>query len=162
MRLSPHTAQAGRSQVYDLTGSCSCRFKSLDNSSRHPTHHLRDRMPIDTIPRAGRVFRSSLMKEIHLLVLPVVVFFMLSFSVTTMWKSARFREGQSLTPYASHYRTSFASSTLPYPHPHRLSLRIAFPEKKFRIPREKYGLTAFHTSPSRMKKMISRLVLFTE
>jgi hypothetical protein len=31
-------------------------------------------------------------------------------------------------PYPSHYGTAFAFSTILYPQPHRLALRLAFPE----------------------------------
>ena len=33
----------------------------------------------------------------------------------------------ALNPYPSDYRTAFASSAIPYPSPHRLALRLAFP-----------------------------------
>ena len=46
----------------------------------------------------------------------------------------------ALNPYPSHYRMAFASSGVPYPHPHGLTLRLAFPF------RERYGLTTFRTS----------------
>jgi hypothetical protein len=58
--------------------------------------------------------------------------------LTTAWKSARFHVGQSLNPYTFHDTTSFASSTIPYPHPLRLTLQFAFPEKK--LPGRNTGL----------------------
>ena len=45
-------------------------------------------------------------------------------------KSARFRVGRCchrLNPYPPHYRMAFASSGVPYPHPYRPPLRLAFP-----------------------------------
>ena len=40
-------------------------------------------------------------------------------------------------PYPSHYGTAFAFSTILYPQPHRLALRLAFPEG---------GLWVYHVS----------------
>jgi hypothetical protein len=40
-------------------------------------------------------------------------------------------------PYPFHYRTAFAFSIIPYPTPHRLTLRLAVPQ------RENVGLTTF-------------------
>ena len=42
------------------------------------------------------------------------------------WKSARFRVGQILNPYRSHYSIAFASFGILYPHRLRLTLRSAF------------------------------------
>jgi hypothetical protein len=62
-----------------------------------------------------------------------------------MWKSARFRVGQSLNPYAPHYRTPFASSTL------LTRIPVGVPYGVLSSPKgeEKYGLTAFRTQTSR-------------
>jgi hypothetical protein len=46
----------------------------------------------------------------------------------TRGKSAPFRAGYCCNPYPPHYRTAFASSLLLYPQPHRLLLRVAFPD----------------------------------
>jgi len=35
--------------------------------------------------------------------------------------------GPRLNSYPPHYRTTFAFSIIPYPQPHRLTLRLAFP-----------------------------------
>jgi hypothetical protein len=43
-----------------------------------------------------------------------------------------------LNPYPSHYKTAFASSTILYPQPHRLALRLAFPMGELR---------AYHVPP---------------
>ncbi len=43
-----------------------------------------------------------------------------------------FRSGQILNPYLHHYSTTFASSEVPYPHSHRLTLRLTFPEGEVR------------------------------
>ena len=40
--------------------------------------------------------------------------------------------GQSLNPYPDHYSLAFACSIIPYPHPHRLALRFAFPVGEIR------------------------------
>jgi len=37
-----------------------------------------------------------------------------------------------LNPYPTHYRPAFAYSLIPYPQPHRLTLRLAFPEGELR------------------------------
>ena len=37
-----------------------------------------------------------------------------------------FRVGQSLNPYPTHYRLAFASSSIPYPQPYQLALRLTF------------------------------------
>jgi len=42
-------------------------------------------------------------------------------------------------PYPTHYRLTFASSTILYPQSHRLALRLAFPKG------ENYGLTTFRS-----------------
>ncbi len=36
----------------------------------------------------------------------------------------------SLNPYPASYRSAFAFSTVPYPHPYRLPLRVAFPFRR--------------------------------
>jgi hypothetical protein len=38
-----------------------------------------------------------------------------------------------LNPYPPHYRTAFAFSDLLCPHPHRRTLRFAFPEGEIRV-----------------------------
>jgi len=38
-----------------------------------------------------------------------------------------FTSGQILNPYPHHYNTAFAFSEIPYPHSHRLALRLTFP-----------------------------------
>ena len=43
-----------------------------------------------------------------------------------------------LNPYPAHYRPAFACSPVLYPQPHRLTLRLAFPEG---------GLRAYHVAP---------------
>jgi hypothetical protein len=48
-------------------------------------------------------------------------------------KPARFRVGQILNPYPAHYKPAFASSGILYPLPHRLTLRLAFPEGEHRV-----------------------------
>ena len=44
----------------------------------------------------------------------------------TLWKSARFHVGWRSNPYPPHYTEAFASSTILYPHPVRLLLRLAY------------------------------------
>lgn len=48
--------------------------------------------------------------------------------------------GLSLNPYPPHYRTAFAFSGIPCPHPQQLSLRSACPFGR------RYGFTVFHVS----------------
>ncbi len=43
-----------------------------------------------------------------------------------------FRLRQILNLYLHHYSTTFASSEIPYPHSHRLTLRLTFPEGEVR------------------------------
>ncbi len=58
-----------------------------------------------------------------------------------MW--AYYRTGSCLHPYPPHYKTTFASSILPNPHPYRLALQLAF---LFLITRNQgvYGISTFH------------------
>ena len=51
-----------------------------------------------------------------------------------------------LKPYPFHYRMAFAFSILLYPQPHRLSLRIAFPEgglRAYRVPSQQHQWVRF-------------------
>ena len=64
-------------------------------------------------------------------------------------KSARFRGEsccQGLNSYPPHYKMAFASSRIPYPHPHGLALRLAFPDgrdtglpRSVRVPLDELG-----------------------
>ena len=50
----------------------------------------------------------------------------------TRWKSAPFRDGQSLNPYPPRYKAAFASSCISVPHLHQCALRFHLPETNVR------------------------------
>lgn len=60
-------------------------------------------------------------------------------SLSTRWKSARFRVGQILNPYLVHYRQAFAFSSILCRQTHWRSLRLA-------VSAQQRGLPAYHVS----------------
>lgn len=109
----------------------SARLCCLHDTRLEPTHHGVSCVPVDSMPVYLMVGdrTSRCCPCCHLLCL-LDRLATLSRDVRLAWEVSSLSRGvmlRALNPYPPHYRVAFACSRVPYPHLHRLALRLAFP-----------------------------------